>query len=324
MSERRCELRGGTHHLDFTSMRCVFLRRAVLCECGWMGAERASGRSAESGFLAAGGNAGGAPSCDSAELAYIRNGLGEAQERTTLYQWCRTLLRMVDELTLQFRAERQTLLAVQRERDELRAQLASADPQWDATDAAHPAWWRGHDHAAKKFEELVSGLRAKLADAAEFHARIHTDMQMEYARRTKELEAKLTDMTRRWTEQAATIARHQERELELEAKLAERKRAHEGCLDDLESVARRAETAEKKLAEAEKDWKQEVSDWQAATERNRKRAEAAEASVKELEARLVAAIDASTEMVRLESRLRILEAENATLRAAVRRELGQE
>lgn len=39
------------------------------------------------------------------------------------------------------------------------------NPKFDATDAAHPAWWRGHDRTAKKFEELVNELRAKLAEA---------------------------------------------------------------------------------------------------------------------------------------------------------------
>lgn len=31
------------------------------------------------------------------------------------------------------------------------------DPQWDATDAVHPAWWRGHDFTAKEFARIVTG-----------------------------------------------------------------------------------------------------------------------------------------------------------------------
>jgi len=35
------------------------------------------------------------------------------------------------------------------------------DPQWDATDAAHPAWWRGEDYgacqAAKLIADVLSG-----------------------------------------------------------------------------------------------------------------------------------------------------------------------
>lgn len=32
------------------------------------------------------------------------------------------------------------------------------DPDLDATDAAHPAWWRGHDHTSKVFCELVTDI----------------------------------------------------------------------------------------------------------------------------------------------------------------------
>lgn len=32
------------------------------------------------------------------------------------------------------------------------------DPAWDSTDAAHPAWWRGQEHAAKIWSERVETL----------------------------------------------------------------------------------------------------------------------------------------------------------------------
>lgn len=32
------------------------------------------------------------------------------------------------------------------------------DPDLDATDGAHPAWWRGHDHTSKVFCELVTSI----------------------------------------------------------------------------------------------------------------------------------------------------------------------
>jgi hypothetical protein len=55
--------------------------------------------------------------------------------------------------------------------DELRAQLAEKDaviaklqdrPECDATDGAHPAWWRGHDRAEAKLRELVAEKDAQL------------------------------------------------------------------------------------------------------------------------------------------------------------------
>jgi len=50
---------------------------------------------------------------------------------------------------------------------EMRAELEKAQdrPKSDATDGAHPAWWRGHDRAETKFRELVACLRSEL-DAA--------------------------------------------------------------------------------------------------------------------------------------------------------------
>ena len=31
------------------------------------------------------------------------------------------------------------------------------DPQWDATDAAHPAWWRGNDHGVAAVVQIING-----------------------------------------------------------------------------------------------------------------------------------------------------------------------
>ena len=40
-------------------------------------------------------------------------------------------------------------------------ELIPDDPELDATDGAHPAWWRGHDHAVKglcqKINEIFDG-----------------------------------------------------------------------------------------------------------------------------------------------------------------------
>ncbi len=46
--------------------------------------------------------------------------------------------------------------------DEIRAKVAESkqvvdDPFLDATDGAHPAWWRGHDYAAPKIAALIEG-----------------------------------------------------------------------------------------------------------------------------------------------------------------------
>lgn len=58
--------------------------------------------------------------------------------------------------------------AAEKDRDALRAELASLqaslDPSADATDGAHPAWWRGHDDGAKGMTALVEKLRAELAE----------------------------------------------------------------------------------------------------------------------------------------------------------------
>lgn len=61
--------------------------------------------------------------------------------------------------------------------DELRKELESTKPTWDATDAAHPCWWRGHDNGAKGMAKLVEELRAKLAEAEKENARWETEIQ---------------------------------------------------------------------------------------------------------------------------------------------------
>jgi hypothetical protein len=44
----------------------------------------------------------------------------------------------------------------------LAAGYSKDNPELDATDGAHPAWWRGHDHTARKFGELKTKLEAKV------------------------------------------------------------------------------------------------------------------------------------------------------------------
>jgi hypothetical protein len=49
---------------------------------------------------------------------------------------------------------------------ELEAELASLrdDPEFDATDAAHPAWWRGHEHTTAVFCQLVNEILDRKPD----------------------------------------------------------------------------------------------------------------------------------------------------------------
>jgi hypothetical protein len=51
----------------------------------------------------------------------------------------------------------------QYERDRLRVELAQMkdDPQWDATDAAHPAWWRGQEQASREWSKRLEAMRAE-------------------------------------------------------------------------------------------------------------------------------------------------------------------
>lgn len=102
------------------------------------------------------------------ELAAIRARLVNVEHRTDR-TWAEvdalSLLRMVDELRAVVQGNEQRLKAAWQREDALRAQLSSTDPEHDATDAAHPCWWRGHDNGAKGMAELVERLRAKLAEA---------------------------------------------------------------------------------------------------------------------------------------------------------------
>ena len=45
--------------------------------------------------------------------------------------------------------------------DRLRAEVAALrdDPEFDATDWAHPAWWRGHDYVSARFKEELDKAR---------------------------------------------------------------------------------------------------------------------------------------------------------------------
>lgn len=42
--------------------------------------------------------------------------------------------------------------------DQMLAQARNDDPQWDGTDAAHPAWWRGNDRGVEAVVEIISGV----------------------------------------------------------------------------------------------------------------------------------------------------------------------
>lgn len=72
-------------------------------------------------------------------------------------------------------------------------------PEDDATDGAHPAWWRGHDYTAARFDELVAGLNAELQDLQEKlaeAARLRVESEVKHAYRVKELEARIEEMSK--------------------------------------------------------------------------------------------------------------------------------
>lgn len=48
---------------------------------------------------------------------------------------------------------RNQLATVTAERDHLKA---ADNPEWDCTDCAHPAWWRGHEHTAKSMCQIIN------------------------------------------------------------------------------------------------------------------------------------------------------------------------
>ncbi len=58
--------------------------------------------------------------------------------------------------------QRGTIAKLAAERDALIVKLHD-DPELDATDGAHPAWWRGHDHVEAKFRELIAAKDAEIA-----------------------------------------------------------------------------------------------------------------------------------------------------------------
>ncbi len=62
--------------------------------------------------------------------------------------------------------------AVEAEYVKLRAELAWTDPQWDATDGAHPCWWRGHDRGVagmrQRLEEVTRDLREERSRANDY------------------------------------------------------------------------------------------------------------------------------------------------------------
>ena len=46
---------------------------------------------------------------------------------------------------------------------ELAALDRADDPMLDATDGAHPAWWRGHDHVVARMGAALTDARAEVA-----------------------------------------------------------------------------------------------------------------------------------------------------------------
>lgn len=53
--------------------------------------------------------------------------------------------------------------------DRLRAEVVALrdDPEWDATDGAHPAWWRGHDYVSARFKEELDKARRERDECVE-------------------------------------------------------------------------------------------------------------------------------------------------------------
>ena len=48
---------------------------------------------------------------------------------------------------------------IDRLRAEVDALKAADNPEFDATDGAHPAWWRGHDYVSARFKEEIDKAR---------------------------------------------------------------------------------------------------------------------------------------------------------------------
>lgn len=49
------------------------------------------------------------------------------------------------------------------------------DPTFDATDGAHPAWWRGHDYVSARFKEELDNARKERDEALTRIARAEID-----------------------------------------------------------------------------------------------------------------------------------------------------
>lgn len=62
------------------------------------------------------------------------------------------------------------LVRLGQEVDRLQTQLLSTTEEFDATDGAHPCWWRGHDNGAR-------GMEAKLKKQ---HARELSELRAHY------------------------------------------------------------------------------------------------------------------------------------------------
>ena len=54
---------------------------------------------------------------------------------------------------------------IDRLRAELGALKAADNPEFDATDGAHPAWWRAHDYVSARFKEELDKSRRERDEA---------------------------------------------------------------------------------------------------------------------------------------------------------------
>jgi len=62
-----------------------------------------------------------------------------------------------EQLIIRLREAQATITALTARLEELE-KVPPDNPEADATDAAHPAWWRGHDHGAHSVCQLVNGI----------------------------------------------------------------------------------------------------------------------------------------------------------------------
>lgn len=70
-----------------------------------------------------------------------------------------------------------------------KAEQAIDNPELDATDGAHPAWWRGHDYVSSQFRDALLKERARVA---ELEASIRTMMLLDHENRARWRDAGLS------------------------------------------------------------------------------------------------------------------------------------